>query len=951
MKKIGYIHKYNDITEKGILVHNEGCIGKSTEVTVFSKVQCLSCVRENTLVFFTKDEDGAITDIEEASIFNFDRESLQYYTSSYNLNNKHKFGLSTYISFNKNEENIRRLIKEVEGDKNSSIHQRKRKRKYLYSPGLDFGGEEEVLSSPTQMKIDILDPKFWIVENAIKSGGNYYGSNCDEFIDLFNLLILKRRNYNEAYLERVRTSNPTYATLSSKGMIRTLCPELIQDDCVSNLWGILLNQFSEDVISKMFSAYPILQPVLSDSYCLNHIEHLTEKYGFPSIDVAERFLSHIVSKATTATKCSHARELLHTVQHCGVKHLDDEGIPLCMIEKVRLEELSNLLEKKITEMENYVGIQLKKINQCCYDSWRLLKRPIKNDTIIEIGRFCDKINSFAMLKELPDYLSCMEFMEEFNSLSEEAKNIFTTYLRSSLHDSIVFSLSHLNLSPSKLYMILDVFKSLELPWSLKIEELVNKKYSMLSRTTDLVDAYTYNYISVDVFTSEYVKLSKTHTSQQLIKDLLEDYSHLLPDEIVIHILRRVGKDVHDTQTCILPDNTTINSSKEFIEWIDKLCEYGYLCRSNAECIKLEFVAILPADERWGLFEDRLISSPGEDNIIGRLKEVYEYYGYGCFFNEWYFKEDCFQEQMVHDIQEVTDIKLVYAIVDALKGNYRNVIISSNNIPHTIRLYVWSLTPNEHIDWNGLKENLSELPISNQIRIFSYIFYLKAIGKVDENIDVLDKLNDMLAKGIEAAPLTLTTPNGTQFNYITILGVIVLFLEQKLQNSEEPIRYSQIEKIIGTTQIDRMFFIKAMAGFFDERLKITPIENWEEYKFVDFLRILKGPHFDSDSIYKINIEITRFLEDITSCTQDDLAQLVSHPLGELDIIDYTIDDEDESYYGDDEEDYYDEDYRESYQDEKTYDRYRGTWAQDVEGYSDDEIDDIFDGDPSAYWNID
>ena len=36
---------------------------------------------------------------------------------------------------------------------------------------------------------------------------------------------------------------------------------------------------------------------------------------------------------------------------------------------------------------------------------------------------------------------------------------------------------------------------------------------------------------------------------------------------------------------------------------------------------------------------------------------------------------------------------------------------------------------------------------------------------------------------------------------------------------------------------------------------------------------------------------------------------------------------------------------------TYDRYSGSWAQDVEGYSDDDIDTIFDGDPSAYWNID
>ncbi len=42
-------------------------------------------------------------------------------------------------------------------------------------------------------------------------------------------------------------------------------------------------------------------------------------------------------------------------------------------------------------------------------------------------------------------------------------------------------------------------------------------------------------------------------------------------------------------------------------------------------------------------------------------------------------------------------------------------------------------------------------------------------------------------------------------------------------------------------------------------------------------------------------------------------------------------------------------------EKMYDyyedEYSGTYAYDVEGYTDDEIDTIFDGDPEAYWNID
>lgn len=46
----------------------------------------------------------------------------------------------------------------------------------------------------------------------------------------------------------------------------------------------------------------------------------------------------------------------------------------------------------------------------------------------------------------------------------------------------------------------------------------------------------------------------------------------------------------------------------------------------------------------------------------------------------------------------------------------------------------------------------------------------------------------------------------------------------------------------------------------------------------------------------------------------------------------------------EDDYYEED-------ERTYERYNGSYAQDVEGYSDDDIDTSFDGDPDAYWNID
>lgn len=42
---------------------------------------------------------------------------------------------------------------------------------------------------------------------------------------------------------------------------------------------------------------------------------------------------------------------------------------------------------------------------------------------------------------------------------------------------------------------------------------------------------------------------------------------------------------------------------------------------------------------------------------------------------------------------------------------------------------------------------------------------------------------------------------------------------------------------------------------------------------------------------------------------------------------------------------------SYDNEWTYSKYRGSYAQDEMGFSDQTIDDAFEGDPDNYWNID
>lgn len=53
----------------------------------------------------------------------------------------------------------------------------------------------------------------------------------------------------------------------------------------------------------------------------------------------------------------------------------------------------------------------------------------------------------------------------------------------------------------------------------------------------------------------------------------------------------------------------------------------------------------------------------------------------------------------------------------------------------------------------------------------------------------------------------------------------------------------------------------------------------------------------------------------------------------------------------EPDFDDYDYEPDYDDRESYGEYAGTYAQDEMGLSDDFINDVLDGDPDAYWNID
>lgn len=138
------------------------------------------------------------------------------------------------------------------------------------------------------------------------------------------------------------------------------------------------------------------------------------------------------------------------------------------------------------------------------------------------------------------------------------------------------------------------------------------------------------------------------------------------------------------------------------------------------------------------------------------------------------------------------------------------------------------------------------------------------------------------------------------------------------------------------------------------------QDWEKYKFIDLLRVLLNDTLNLSQIWDINSEIASFINNIAENYKNKDMQLSSSPLSYNDEVgvwtsDMCIYTDKSCDYSDEFDDDYDEDkdsdYNAGSSNEDTYERYNGSWAQDVEGYSDDDIDTIFDGDPDAYWNID
>ncbi len=924
MKKIGYIHRYDNNEEKGILVYgyNKGPFWNSPAPILFSKPQCKTSVKTGILVYFEVDEDETIRNIEYASIFNFDKELLLSHVSVYDTKEWNECEKETHICYqnifeleesipleelfprkgmasldNINKDDVACEDKNefndeicedndesdeyfdwdsynfddelevpdwdldnftLDDDRNCSGLYRKVKapqsideeyalfgkqfpikEKYTRDswgfPIYSLADYEKKSETDCQtINIDILNPSFWI-PSIPKSRKNYYGKNESEVKDLFEILVAKRRRSHEEYLSKRRRSKSELKNLST-GMQRVLYPDLFQDDCVFPGWARLLNKLSFTEIKDVYCSYPLLQPVLPESFCEEHLDILSEDYGFPSVSIAEKYLKNAIRNIHTSTEYSYYKRMIYTIKNCIARHLPGEGVPFCAIERKKLGNITISLGKRQKKVINYIQNQISEANP----ELPLELRHSINDNkglLLQIGEFYDFVSELPKEIAGSDFLDyrLKELKEKYQEIPDTAHIFLDSYLRRTLNAYLIDSLKSGELSPYHLHLILEELpKWIDSSFVSTHLSLIESIFSKTNNMSDLKDALEYKYIQKKNFIQRYYELAVDRSDEQCLKDLCEWLKNRYPEELQLYILRRVLKH-YDLQFTYcygdkdydFPYDVKVRSLNDFLKWInentyDNEDRTGYISKNVAEQIQKDILLTLSDEDSWYLFENGFTSFPNTNIIKERLSEAYSKFKdayWGFKFEEEYFEKDCFQEQMAIDVSNEHNTQLIKLIIDKLNPKYR--AYAEKRVNGFAKLYLWSLNPTENIDWNCMNLYFAELPEDSQIKAFKYLFFnqLEHTG-YDTEIFLNNLLEMLLQSTIELKKRTGNLcPNSnmnkvfTPGKSVSALALLVQILQTKLKDVKSPIKWNELEPTIAKLSGNCIHVFSKLINFF------------------------------------------------------------------------------------------------------------------------------------------
>lgn len=808
MKRIGFIYKYNPSEGLGILVFGVwkvsshwGTMIKNTPI-LFSANDLLSDVSTGQLVYFDYDGNTA-SNIERASLSNFKVEWINNIIKCKNGESESSFYIdNTFISFERldniiipNKEQgdqahltdnndvslivVDDLFDLVYGDsdvlKGSSTNMEndlsiiKEDTNHLSEPivGLfNCFGKYKHKDGKESLSLNVFDLSLWIDSDILST--EYYGKKVDELLFLYEVFVLKKR-YDRKGIE-IEVNN--------------------DNDCISPKWSLLLSKFDEKDLRVIINYAPKLQPALPVNFCRKNVDVLTDDYGMPNVEICRLYCLYNISKTECISDYKYIKHKLYVYRNCNATHLEDEGTPMCKMGRTRIRNLEKLLEVQYEKViKPNVAAQFL---QLCEDT-NIVEEfyNAATDDFEKVALFFEDYNNLRR-----DFIGdeVYKVLDSYEKLPKSYREAFKVALLKCVNESVISATQSDKLTPFILRYNVEKFAN----WILestkqRIKELVNDKFSKLDDLDDLSEAYKANYITKQQYCYKYKQLTSNFNTAQFLKELSDWKMDDSPTEIqwyvVSNIINQLGYDNLKPYEYVMGDYYgCIFDIRSLLKWF---ASYGHLNDDVLKKAEEKICSVLSKEERWTLFEEKIVQSPGIDNIRERLDNVY--YSYDISDKE-IIKCDCFQDTMLSDMNSINDTELKLFIADNLDSKHQYLM--QQKATGFMRLYLWQEQPSSSYDWTLIKSHYHELSAEAQIKILRYIFGKMSSGEFSLSFDVL--YSEFVETTTPACP--------------AVCGILNI-LKAKKKDLNIRITSSMIESVIGEELNHRIDFVEDSKELF------------------------------------------------------------------------------------------------------------------------------------------
>ena len=814
MKRIGYIYKYSEDEQKGIIVYGtwqgRHCTNNDTPI-LFYATDCLSKVSTGQIVYF-QFFDGKASCIERASLANFDKDlfdSLLTWKEG-NISNDW-IQRNTNIQF-EDLWDIDELPKGIDdlyecfGKCRQSFDDLFEYEKDLFSDSFN----EPISISISTKTVNLLDLSLWLDDVICHTAKECFGKTFEQAKYLYDIFVLRRY-------------------INTKGNIESA---EICDDCISSSWSLLLANFDEQELYKLMKVAHKLQPALPVDFCKKYLNLLTDKYGMPDVDICRLYCQYQIEKVSTVEQYTSMEEKLFSYSHCVTEHKPDEGVPMCKMSKETITLLRNKLDEQFEhEIRGKVCAKISEfIDYNVLPDKEIAKLSIEE--LIECSHSIDACNSFAA--SFFDCNACVELIEQFSKLSPRCQTTFEKFFSTCINDTLKQVINSESVTPysfgSRIEELGEWVKEETLSY---IKPILNEKFTDIEDLEELNYAYSHDYVHLDKYLDQYKKLIKDYDVLQYLEELSHfHYRDNNPFEIQWFIVSRIIEMLDykslDSSKYVIYDTQPIRNIRELLKWLHDQNRYGYISDDILSLAERSICQSLSKEETMTLLEEKLVSNPGK--VV--IRECLDRYYRGEKVDTDMLKKECFQEVLYSDFNNCTDNQIRFLIADQMIDNF--LLKAIDNSAGIIKLYLWLNHPISPCSWDLIKNHIGELPYQKQNKLLKYLFYQISIGElklgIKELYSSLVNLNSSLCESVRG---------------------IIFILKEKIANPDSRISNKSIEEAIGDQNENwENFFNQSKTFFYPCRGYIAISQEEEDTDFLCFIGKLTKERKDGENNYVI-----------------------------------------------------------------------------------------------------